>query len=188
MTDGFRRLGETEVHRGYIWRVALAEFEAPDGTRFERDIVRSPGAVAVVPLRIGDDGVPWVRLVTQYRPPYEAELVEIPAGMRDVPGEPTEETGRRELIEEAGLEADAMEHLIDMYPSPGMTDSVCTIYLATGCTPVDRRLHGPEEQHSAVLDVPLAEALEMIDSGRIRDAKSVIGLLVTDRRLRTRWR
>jgi ADP-ribose pyrophosphatase len=181
---GFRRLAETEVHQGHIWRVVVADFESPDGERFWRDIVRSPGAVAVVPISTGDDGLPIVTLITQYRPPYERELIEVAAGMRDVPGEPPEETGRRELAEEMGLHADAMVHLIDMLPTPGMTDSVCNIYMATGCTPTERSLHGPEEQHSVVIEVPLADALAMVERGEIGDAKSVIGLLLADRRLR----
>ena len=180
---GFRRVGEIDVHRGHIWRVVVADFEAPDGTPFVRDVVRSPGAVAVVPVRETSAG-PAVTLVTQYRPAFERELIEIPAGMRDVPGEPPEETGRRELVEEAGLSAGAMVHLVDMLPAPGMTDSVCTIYLALDCSSVERQLHGPEEQHSSVLEVPLGEALTMIDKGAIDDAKSVIGLLMTERRLR----
>jgi ADP-ribose pyrophosphatase len=180
---GFRRTGETEVHRGYIWHVVVADFEAPDGSPFTRDLVRSPGAVAVVPVRDTSSG-PLVTLVTQYRAAFERELIEIPAGMRDVPDEPPAETGRRELVEEAGLSPGAMEHLIDMLPNPGMTDSVCNIYLATDCSPVERQLHGPEEQHSTVLELPLAEALAMIDRGEIADAKSVIGLLLAERRFR----
>jgi ADP-ribose pyrophosphatase len=180
---GFRRLGETEAHRGHIWRVVVADFAAPDGTTFTRDVVRSPGAVAVVPVHHTEAG-PAVTLVTQYRPALERALIEIPAGMRDVPGEPPEATGRRELVEEAGLSPGGMVHLADMLPSPGMTDSVCTIYLATDCSPVDRQLHGPEEEHSSVFEIPLAEALTMVDRGEIEDAKTVIGLLMTERRLR----
>ena len=181
---GFRRLADTEVHRGHIWHVVVAEFEAPDASHFIRDIVRSPGAVAVVPVRFDGDKQPWVRLVRQYRPPYERYLIEVPAGMRDVPGEPPEETGRRELVEEAGLRAGAMVHLIDMLPSPGMTDSVCTVYMATDCEPVERELHGPEEQFSELIDVSLDEALDMVTRGEIGDAKSAIGLLLAERHLR----
>ena len=108
--------------------------------------------------------------------------------MRDVPDEPTEETGRRELAEEAGLAAGELVHLIDMLPSPGMTDSVCTVYLATDCTPVVRDLHGPEEEDSEVVEVALEEALEMVERGAIADAKTVVGLLLADRHLRQRGR
>ena len=179
----FRHLADTEVHRGHIWRVVVAEFESPDGVHFERDIVRSPGAVAVVPIALDANQQPIVTLVRQYRPPYGQELIEIPAGMRDVPGEPTEETGRRELVEEVGLAAGVMTLLISMAPSPGMTDSICTIYLATECTPVERSVHGPEEQFSEVMTMPLADAVAKVVRGEITDAKSALGLLLAERHL-----
>ena len=181
---GFRHLGDTDVHQGYVWKVVVAEFVSPDGEPFRRDIVRSPGAVGVVPLVFDAEGLPSVVLIRQYRPPYQRNLIEIPAGMRDIPGEPAVETGRRELIEEAGLQPGEMVHLLDMIPSPGMTDSVCSIFLATECTPVDHDRHGPEEREMELLHIPLDDALAMIDGGEICDAKTVAGLLATDRRLR----
>jgi ADP-ribose pyrophosphatase len=180
----FRRLAETEVHRGHIWRVVVAGFEAPDGTRFERDVVRSPGAVAVVPVTFDDDGAPMVTLVRQYRATFERALIEVPAGMRDVEGEPAEETGRREMVEEVGLEAGEMVLLTEMIPTPGMSDSVCAIYMATGCRRVERAVHGPEEQYSEVIELPLGEAVAMVAAGAITDAKSALGLLLTERHLR----
>ena len=180
----FRHLGDRRVHQGYVWHVVVAEFEAPDGRPFTRDIVRSPGAVGVVPLVFDAEGVPSVVLIRQYRPPYERVVIEIPAGMRDVPGEDPAETGRRELVEEAGLAPGEMSHLLDMLPSPGMTDSVCSIFLATDCTAVEHDRHGPEEEHMELLHVPLDEALAMIDRGQIADAKTVCGLLAADRRIR----
>jgi 8-oxo-dGDP phosphatase len=182
----FRRLAEREVHRGHIWRVVVAEFQAPDGELFERDLVRSPGAVAVVPITFDADGRATVTLVRQYRATFERDLLEVPAGMRDVPGEPAEETGRRELIEEVGLAAGHLELLTDMIPSPGMTDSVCAIYLATECRSVERSVHGPEEQHSEVVTLPLDEALTMVERGELTDSKSALGLLLAERRLRER--
>ena len=112
-------------------------------------------------------------------------VIEIPAGMRDIEGEDTAEVARRELIEEAGLEAGQVDLLGEIYPSPGMTDSVTSIYLATRCTPAPTDRQGPEEEFMEVLHVPLAEALDMVDRGEIRDAKTVTGLLMTDRRLRS---
>lgn len=185
MTGGFRHLADRQVHQGHVWHVVVAAFEAPDGTTFERDIVRSPGAVAAVPLVFDAEGNPSVVLVRQYRPPYERNIVEIPAGMRDVDGEAPEETARRELIEEAGLTAGTLELLIELLPSPGLTDSVTTIYLASGCTPTERSLHGPEEEYSQLLHIPLDDAVGMVERGEITDAKSVAGLLLTERRLRT---
>ena len=183
MTD-FRRTGEREVHQGHVWRVVVADFVSPDGSRFERDVVRSPGAVAIVPLLFDPEGNPSVILVEQFRAPYETTVIEIPAGMRDVDDEPLEQTATRELREEVGLVPGELELILEMYPSPGMTDQVTTIFLATDCRTSERELHGPEEEHMTLLHLPLDEALAMIDRGRIRDSKTVVGLLATDRRLR----
>ena len=175
----FRHLTDEVLVEGRVTTYVRATFAAPGGAEFTRDIVRSPGAVAVVPV-LAESGL--VRLVRQYRPPYDRWLIEVPAGTRDVPGEPPAACGRRELAEEAGLEPAEMIHLADVLPSPGMTDSVLSVFLATGCTPVPRQLHGPEEEHMELLDVPLTEALAMIDRGEIGDAKTVTGLLLTARR------
>ena len=181
---GFRRISERTIHEGYVWDLALVEFEAPDGSSFTRDIVRSPGAVGVLPLVFDAEGNPSVVLVSQYRPPYERAIVEIPAGMRDVDGEDASDVARRELVEEAGLYAGHLELLSEILPSPGMTDSITTLYLATECTPVPHDRQGPEEEHMELLHVPLVEAIAMVEHGEIADAKSVVALLLADRRLR----
>lgn len=182
--SGFQHLDDRLVHQGHIWHVAVARFRSPDGEEFVRDVVRSPGAVAAVPLLFDPEGNPSVVFVRQYRAPFDQMVLEIPAGMRDVADEPTEVTAGRELIEEVGLRAGELVHLIDFYPSAGMTNSVLYLYLATDLQPVDRETHGPEEAHSEVVHLPLATALEMVDRGEIHDAKTVIGLLLVDRRLR----
>ncbi|MEM8618304.1 MAG: NUDIX hydrolase [Actinomycetota bacterium] len=179
--SGFRRRSESAVHEGYVWHVARAQFEAPDGTPFTRDIVRSPGAVGVVPVLFDAEGNPFVVLVWQYRPPYERTVIEIPAGMRDIEGESTDDVAHRELAEEAGLAAGTMQLLTEIYPSPGMTDSITTIYLATDCTDVADDRQGPEEQYMEVRRVPLDEAIAMVLSGEIADAKTVTGLLLAER-------
>ena len=171
------------MHQGYIWHVAVSTFEAPDGERFERDIIRSPGAVGVVPV-LFEDGVPVVVFVNQYRGPLDRYLLEVPAGMRDVPDEPPELTAARELIEEAGFSPGRLEYLTHYFSSAGMTDSGLHLYLATELSPVERDVHGPEEAHMDVLRIPLAEAVEMVVRGEIEDAKTVIGLLLVDRRWR----
>lgn len=181
--DGFRHVGDTRVHQGFIWDVVVADYEAPDGSSFRRDIVRSPGSVAVVPVVFDPEGQPSVVLVRQYRPALDLAVIEVPAGMRDVPGEPAERTGRRELVEEVGLQAGRLELLLEMLPSPGMTDAVCSIFMATDCTATDSDRHGPEEEAMEVLHLPLGDALSMIGSGQITDAKSVCGLYATAHRL-----
>lgn len=181
--SGFRHLEDRLVHQGHAWHVAVGRFESPDGEVFERDIVRSPGAVAAVPLMFDAEGAPSVVLVRQYRPPFDAEVLEVPAGMRDVVGEPTAVTAARELVEEVGLRAGNLQLLVELLPSAAMTDSVLTLYLATGLEPVERDTHGPEEAHSEVVHLPLATAVGLVLSGEIRDAKTIIGVLLVERML-----
>jgi 8-oxo-dGTP pyrophosphatase MutT (NUDIX family) len=163
--------------------VAAAAFEGPDGVRFERDVIRSPGAVGVVAVQFDPEGTPSVVLVRQYRPVLDAEVTEIPAGMRDVDGEPPDETARRELIEEVGLAAGRLDLLTVFHNSVGMTDATTHLYLATDLTPVPPQAQGPEEEAMVVVQVPLADALAEVARGAITDAKTIIGLLLTERRL-----
>jgi ADP-ribose pyrophosphatase len=179
----FAHLGDREVHRGHLWSVVVGEFRSPDGVGFQRDLVRSPGAVGVVALLFDPEGQPSVVLVEQYRPALDTTLIEIPAGMRDVDGEPPETTAARELAEEAGLCATTLSRLGQLHPSPGMTDSSTIIYLATGCEPTESSPQGPEEDHLEVVHLPLSEAMAMVSDGRITDAKTVIGLLMAERAL-----
>jgi 8-oxo-dGTP pyrophosphatase MutT (NUDIX family) len=181
--DGFRLVDEHEVYRGHIWRVVVGTFDGPDGSRFQRDIVRSPGAVGIVPVLFDPEGTPSVVLVRQYRPVLDVAVTEIPAGMRDVEGEPPEETARRELAEEVGLAPGHLELLTVFHNSPGMTDGTTHVYLATGLTRVPSQAHGPEEESMEVVQVALADAIEEVAAGTITDAKTVIGLLLTERRL-----
>ena len=127
--------------------------------------------------------VPSVVMVRQYRAAFDELVLEIPAGMRDIPDEPTEVTAARELVEEVGLVAGRLVPLHTFYPSAGMTNSVLYLYLATDLSAVERETHGPEEAHSEVVHLPLADAVAMVESGEIRDAKTIIGLLLVERRL-----
>jgi 8-oxo-dGTP pyrophosphatase MutT (NUDIX family) len=181
--SGFRHLGDRIVHTGHIWSVAVASFEDPNGKPFERDVVRSPGAVATLPLVFDAEGNPSVVLIRQYRPPYDDFVIEIPAGMRDVTDEPIEVTAARELTEEVGFEAGQLDFLTSYFPSPGMTDSVLHLFVATDLIPVGQELHGPEEEFLDVIHVPFDDALRMVEAGEIRDSKTVIGLLLVARRL-----
>ena len=131
-----------------------------------------------------DRAVPEVVLVSQYRAAHDEMVIEIPAGVRDIDGEADEDNARRELVEEVGLRPGRLELLTSIYPSAGMTDSVNSIFLATDCTPAQRSPHGPEEEHAEIIRLPLAEAIEWVEAGRIVDAKSVVGLLLAERRLR----
>ena len=168
----FRLHGEEAVYDGHVMRVVIGTFEGPDGDSFTRDIIRHPGAVAVLPLH--EDGT--VTLVRQYRAPLDAHVLEIPAGIRDVEGEPTEDTAVRELAEEVGLEAAHLEHLVSFHNAPGMSDEVVDVYLATGLRTVDSDAQGPEEQAMTIERHHLDDLGAMIADGRLTDAKTVIAV------------
>jgi 8-oxo-dGTP pyrophosphatase MutT (NUDIX family) len=176
----FTKVEETELAAG--WRVSFsrARFRDQDGEEFERDIVRHPGAVAVVPLH--DDGT--VTLVRQFRAVLDRDLLELPAGIRDVVGEPEATTAGRELQEEAGLQAAHIEHLITFHNSPGFCDEEVLIFLATGLRPCADDRQGIEEEHMTIERIPLDGALALIEGGAITDAKTIIGLTLAARRRR----
>lgn len=136
-----------------------------------------PGAVSVVPVLNTSDG-PVAVLVRQFRAAIDADLLEIPAGKRDVEGEAPELTARRELAEEVGLQAGRLVPLAQYYNSPGFTDELSHSFLALDLTPVPDERQGLEEEHMTIERVPLADVAPMIADGRLVDAKSIIGLLL----------
>jgi ADP-ribose pyrophosphatase len=178
---GFRPVGEERtIHRGHILHLVEADFEAPDGSRFTREVVHHPGAVSVVPLL--DDGETVV-CVRQYRAALDELLLEIPAGKLDVAGEDLEACAARELEEEVGLRATTLERLASFRNSAGFCDETSHVYLATGLVETATDLQGVEEAHMTVEHVSLADVPAMIADGRLTDAKTIIGLTLTRARL-----
>ncbi len=167
------------MHRGWAISLVRATFVDPEGSEFERDIVRHPGAVAVVAVT----GRDTVLLVRQYRPAVDRWVLEIPAGTRDVEGEPEEVTATRELAEEVGRAAKRLELLTRCVITPGFCDEVATIYLATGLSlvAIDRR--GIEERFMSTVEVALDEFDAMVDAGGIVDASTILGVGLARRRL-----
>ena len=125
--------------------LAVGTFESPDGHRFERDIVHHPGAVVMVPY---DERTGEVVFVRQYRAALDQALLEVPAGKRDVEGEPPEVTAVRELAEETGLEAGSWQLVGRFYNSPGFSDEESWCYLARDLRAV------PDEPSGCCLDNP----------------------------------
>lgn len=147
--------------------------EAPDGATFSRFVIEHPGAVAVVPL-IGDDVV----LLHQYRAAAGEQILEIPAGRLDISGEQREAAARRELQEETGFVAEELSHLTDLWTAVGFTNERISIFLAEEVEVGHRSPVGPEEAHAEIVRMPFGEALELVTSGEIADAKTAIGLLL----------
>jgi 8-oxo-dGTP pyrophosphatase MutT (NUDIX family) len=174
----FRRIGERQrVKTGFI-DLVTGTFLGPDGFTFEREIVRHPGAVVIVPL---DTDGGRVRCVRQYRAAVDRYLLELPAGKLDVPGEPAVDCAARELAEEVGYAAAAMQEIGHFYNSPGFTDERSTVFVATGLTGVARHADGVEERHLELEWVELDALDRLIDGGELEDAKSIIGLQMARR-------
>ena len=169
--QGFRQVGERELLATSYLRFVAGGFVDPDGRPFEREIVRHPGAVCIVPVE--DDGS--VLMIRQFRGALNRVILEIPAGKLDVPGEPLEDCARRELVEEVGRVAGRFSEIGTFYNSPGFNDELTTCFLAEELSPVERATQGIEEHFMTLEHVPLAGVWDLVESGELVDAKTIIG-------------
>jgi 8-oxo-dGDP phosphatase len=151
--------------------------QMPDGALVAREVIEHPGAVAVVAL----DDADRVLLIRQYRHPAAAQLWELPAGLRDVAGEPLVETARRELLEEAGCLAADWRLLTDALTSPGISTERLRIFLARDLTVVPEAERGyvpeHEEAYLTVAWVPLDEVVGYALSGDLHNGVAILGIL-----------
>jgi len=175
--SGFHKLTESEIWRSQLLRVTTGRFVSPDGEEFDRDVVHHPGAVVVVPMI----DARRVIVVRQYRAAIDAELLELPAGKRDVTGEDPARTAARELAEEVGRVAARWDLLARFYNSPGFSDELSHLYLARDLKEADNDLQGIEERHLRVEEISLGDLDDLIASGTIVDAKTIIGLSLAAR-------
>lgn len=155
---------------GRIITVKVDKVSMPDGKLAERELVLHPGGVGVVALTKENK----VILVKQYRKPLDKAIYEIPAGKLDKGEEPIT-CAIRELSEETGLSAEKFTYLGFIYPSPGFTDEVTHMYLATGLSQGDT--HPDDDEYLDVEEVSLVEVLAMIEKNEVNDAKTVCGIL-----------
>ena len=168
-----RPLTEDVVWTGRIFNVDRLQVQLPDGRNAIRDVVRHPGAVAIVALT--DEG--RICLVRQYRTALGRVTVEIPAGKLD-PGEDPLECASRELLEETGMLAEKIAYLTSIATSDGFTDELIHIYMATGLS-----FSKSSPDADEFINVDLVEVGELVDAvldGRIEDAKTVVGALLCD--------
>lgn len=178
MTDepgrhNFDVLSTEDVYVGRIIAVRVDQVAMPGGRQAGREIVEHLGAVAIVALDEDDQ----VTLIHQYRHPLGRRIWELPAGLIDQLGEDPVAAAKRELVEEVGLAATDWSVLVDVAASPGFTDEVVRVYLATGLSTVDREMEGDEEADLVARTVPLAEAVRMALAGEIVNGAAVGGLL-----------
>ncbi len=159
---------ENVVFRGKIITVRCDDALLPDGTPCRREVVDHPGGASVLFVRDGK-----IMLVRQFRYAYGEETLEIPAGKLEK-GEDPAVTAARELSEETGWQAERMEHLFTLYPTPGYTDEKIYIYLAHGVAEGSR--HPDEGEFVDAAFYPAEQVLGMIEKGIIRDAKTIVAV------------
>ena len=177
VAEGWPVVSSTEQVRGPIVTVRSDLVRMPDGDVVPRQVVQHPGAVAVVAL----DGAGQVLLIRQYRHPVGRMLWELPAGLRDVPGEPLLQAARRELLEETGYRARDWHVLADYFSSPGIITERLRVFLARGLeeVPVADRDFVPEneEAHLTLDWVPLDRTVSLVLAGDLHNGLAVVGLL-----------
>ncbi|MBN1966488.1 MAG: NUDIX hydrolase [Anaerolineae bacterium] len=164
------------IHLGKTISLFIETVRLPDGHVVEREVIRHPGAVAMVPLHANGR----VTFVRQFRLAAGRELLEIPAGTME-PGETPEVCATRELQEEAGLLPANLNSLGGIFAAPGYTSEYLHLFLATGLTP--SRLQADADEFLEVVTLPFADALDLVRTGQIVDAKTISGLLLARRLL-----
>lgn len=164
------------IYDGKIIRLEIDDVILPDGKPAKRELVRHPGAVALIPIT--EDGK--LVMVEQYRKALGTTLLEVPAGKLE-PGEAPEVTARRELEEETGYACDHLEWVTTFATSPGFADETIHLYTATGLRKVDQPLAGDEDEFVELLEIPVDEAVKKLVEGEIRDAKTAFAILWSER-------
>jgi ADP-ribose pyrophosphatase len=169
------QLASRRIYTGRVVRLDLDTVRFPDGSTGELELVRHPGAAAVVPCLSDPAGAdPTILLLKQYRYATGGVLWEVPAGTLG-PGEDPATCARRELAEEAGVTATELRPLISIWTTPGFTDEVIHLYMATGLT-----TGTPARERDEFIEIepqPLSQVLARIRDGEIRDAKTIVAIL-----------
>ena len=169
------QLASKRIHTGKVITLDEDTVRFPDGSTGDLEMVRHPGAAAVVPFVSdprGDD--PTLLLIKQYRYAANGPLIEIPAGRLDEGEEPIA-CARRELLEEVGVTAGRVERLTTIWTTPGFTDERIHLFWAADLT-TGTHAREPDE-FIEVVPKPLSEALSLVRDGVICDAKTVVGIL-----------
>jgi len=176
-----RRLKSETVFHGRLLHVKRDTVRLPNGSESTREIILHPGAVVMIPV-LKDETLIMER---QYRYAPDQVFYELPAGKID-PGEEPLATGKRELLEETGYEAECWTFLCNIHPAIGYTDEKMALYLAEGLT------HGPhqrdQDEFLEVVEISLDDALGMLRNNEITDAKTAVGLFWAEKVLRGDWK
>jgi len=172
----YETLNTETVYHGRAFNVRRDEIRLPDGKTARLDIVDHVGAVTLVP--VDDQNRVW--FVRQYRHAAGEVLLELPAGTME-PGEPPPDCARREIREEIGMAAGRIELIGEYFLAPGYSTEFMHVFLATNLRPAP--LPGDPDEFISAEAIPLDVVLHMIESGKIRDAKTLASLMLAKRYL-----
>lgn len=167
-----KTINTTSIYEGKVVDLRVDEVSLPDGRTAKRELIKHPGAVAVIPITKDNKIV----LVEQFRKPLEKSLVEIPAGKVEI-GEAPEVTARRELEEETGYTTNELSFVTSFYTSPGFADELMHIYITDELEKMDTQPESDEDEFVEVLELTLEEAKELVEQERIHDAKTNYAIL-----------
>ncbi|MDV2884189.1 NUDIX hydrolase [Alkalihalophilus pseudofirmus] len=164
-----KTIKSNSIYSGKIIDLQVDEVELPNGKTSKREIIKHPGAVAILPITTEGKLI----LVRQFRKALEKTIIEIPAGKLDAGEEPAD-CAKRELAEETGYVTDNLDFLLSFYTSPGFADELIYMYVATGLTAGE--VNRDEDEFLDVIEVTLEEAEEMVQDERIHDAKTAYAI------------
>ena len=170
------QLASRRIYTGRVISLDVDTVRFPDGSTGELEMVRHPGAAAVVPVASDPSGAdPTILMIRQYRYATGGPLWEIPAGRLTVPGESPHECARRELLEETGVTAGRIERLTTIWTTPGFTDEAIHLFVAYELAAGSHARE--QDEFIEVVPLPLSEVLRRIKEGEICDAKTLAAIL-----------
>ncbi len=173
-----KTLKTEDIYKGNIIKVQNLTVSLPNGKEATRDIVLHPGASVVVPINENGE----LYMVKQFRKPLDMTTLELPAGKLDSVGEDPRLCAERELMEETGLRARKIEHLISIHTTPGFCNEVIHMYAATELTQGDSCTD--EDEFLDVEKIHVSKLVDMILNHEITDAKTIIGVMMAEKLIR----
>lgn len=165
-----------KIYEGRVIKVRVDTVELSNMSYAKREIVEHQRSVVIIAMNDNDE----LYFVKQFRKPIDKVLLELPAGLVES-SESLQEAAKRELNEEIGLKPKSLELLIEAYSSPGFTDEIYSVFLATECE--EDIIEADEEENLEIVKINIDEAIEMIDNFEIMDAKTIIGILTLAKKL-----